>query len=70
MNLRSAGPGWLFCPADRPEGFAEAAAAGLVILDLEDGVAQAEKAAARKALRDTLLNPELTVVRINADGGY
>ncbi|KLO25939.1 HpcH/HpaI aldolase/citrate lyase family protein [Mycobacterium haemophilum] len=70
MNLRAAGPGWLFCPADRPERFAKAAAAAdVVILDLEDGVAQAEKAVARKALRDTPLDPERTVVRINAAGG-
>lgn len=42
MNLRAAGPGWLFCPADRPERFAKAAAAAdVVILDLEDGVAEA-----------------------------
>ena len=41
MNLRAAGPGWLFCPADRPERFAKAAAAAdVVILDLEDGVAK------------------------------
>jgi citrate lyase subunit beta/citryl-CoA lyase len=67
MNLRAAGPGWLFCPADRPERFAKAAAAAdVVILDLEDGVAPADKAAARKALRDTLLDPARTVVRINA----
>ncbi len=67
MNLRLAGPGWLFCPADRPERFAKAAAAAdVVILDLEDGVAQADKAAARKALRETPLDPERTVVRVNA----
>ncbi|OBA78517.1 citrate lyase subunit beta [Mycobacterium sp. 1164966.3] len=66
-DLRVAGPGWLFCPADRPERFAKAAAAAdVVILDLEDGVAPADKAAARKALRDTPLDPERTVVRINA----
>ncbi|PQM47714.1 Citrate lyase subunit beta-like protein [Mycobacterium talmoniae] len=28
MSLRAAGPAWLFCPADRPERFAKAAAAG------------------------------------------
>jgi citrate lyase subunit beta/citryl-CoA lyase len=67
MNLREAGPGWLFCPADRPERFAKAAAAAdVVILDLEDGVAEPEKPAARKALRETPLDPERTVVRINA----
>ncbi len=69
MNLRVAGPGWLFCPADRPERFAKAAAAAdVVILDLEDGVAEADKPAARKALRETPLDPERTVVRINAAG--
>lgn len=69
MNPRSAGPAWLFCPADRPERFAKAAAAAdVVILDLEDGVARVDKAAARKALRDTPLDPERTVVRINAAG--
>ena len=69
MNFRTAGPGWLFCPADRPERFAKAAAAAdVVILDLEDGVAEADKPAARKALRETPLDPERTVVRINAAG--
>ena len=69
MNLRAAGPGWLFCPADRPERFAKAAAAAdVVILDLEDGVAEADKPAARKALQDTPLDPERTVVRINPAG--
>lgn len=68
-DLRALGPGWLFCPADRPERFSKAAAAAdVVILDLEDGVAAADKAAARKALRDTPLDPERTVVRINATG--
>ncbi|HET7073969.1 MAG TPA: CoA ester lyase [Mycobacterium sp.] len=69
MNLRAVGPGWLFCPADRPERFAKAAAAAdVVILDLEDGVAAADKPAARTALRATQLDPERTVVRINATG--
>src|SRR5246500_6058351 len=69
MNLRAAGPGWLFCPADRPERYAKPAApADVVILDLEDGVAEADKPAARKALRETPLDPDRTVVRINAAG--
>lgn len=63
------GPAWLFCPADRPERFAKAAAAAdVVILDLEDGVAPADKAAARQALRDTPLDPATTFVRVNAAG--
>jgi citrate lyase subunit beta/citryl-CoA lyase len=69
MKLRDAGPAWLFCPADRPERFAKAAAAAdVVILDLEDGVAAADRPAARTALRDNPLDPERTVVRINAAG--
>lgn len=45
------GPDWLFCPADRPERFAKAAAAAAsVIVDLEDGVDPTRKAAARGEL--------------------
>lgn len=63
------GPAWLFCPADRPERFAKAAAtADVVILDLEDGVAPADKEAARRALVDVPLDPDRTVVRVNAHG--
>ncbi|MEU8896510.1 CoA ester lyase [Nocardia sp. NPDC048505] len=69
MSWEMAGPGWLFCPADRPERFEKAAAAAdVVILDLEDGVAAADKAAAREALLSTRLDPETTVVRINPYG--
>lgn len=69
MNLRSAGPAWLFCPADRPERFAKAAAAAdVVILDLEDGVAAPDRPTARKALQENPLDPDRTVVRINAAG--
>ncbi|MGV0698714.1 HpcH/HpaI aldolase/citrate lyase family protein [Mycolicibacter sinensis] len=69
MNLLSTGPAWLFCPADRPERYAKAAAvADVVILDLEDGVAAADRPAAREALRDNPLDPERTVVRINPAG--
>ena len=66
MALDNTGPGWLFCPADRPERFEKAAAAAdVVILDLEDGVAAKDREAARQALIDTPLNPARTVVRIN-----
>jgi citrate lyase subunit beta/citryl-CoA lyase len=68
MTLQT-GPAWLFCPADRPERFAKAAAAAdVVILDLEDGVAAADRDAARKALVDNPLDPVTTVVRVNAAG--
>ena len=69
------GPAWIFCPADRPERFAKAAAAAdVVILDLEDGVSPADRPAARQAVIDTALDPtkaldpERTVVRVNAHG--
>ena len=66
MALAQTGPGWLFCPADRPERFEKAAAAAdVVILDLEDGVAAKDREAARTALVDTPLDPSRTVVRIN-----
>lgn len=66
MALAQTGPGWLFCPADRPERFAKAAAAAdVVILDLEDGVAAKDREVARAALIDTSLDPDRTVVRVN-----
>ncbi|WP_067542781.1 HpcH/HpaI aldolase/citrate lyase family protein [Nocardia crassostreae] len=69
MSWEMPGPAWLFCPADRPERYGKAlAAADVVIIDLEDGVAEADKAAAREALIANPLDPERTVVRINAAG--
>jgi citrate lyase subunit beta / citryl-CoA lyase len=66
VALGNNGPGWLFCPADRPERFEKAAAAAdVVILDLEDGVAAKDREAARAALIDTPLDPDRTVVRVN-----
>jgi citrate lyase subunit beta/citryl-CoA lyase len=65
--LDNAGPAWLFCPADRPERFGKAAAAAdIVILDLEDGAG--DKPAARDALVATPLDPARTVVRVNPAG--
>lgn len=69
MSWTPPGSAWLFCPADRPERFAKAAAAAdVVILDLEDGVAPADKSSARQAIIDNPLDPEQTVIRINAAG--
>jgi citrate lyase subunit beta/citryl-CoA lyase len=66
VALTQNGPAWLFCPADRPERFEKAAAAAdVVILDLEDGVAAKDREAARTALIETSLDPDRTVVRIN-----
>jgi len=66
MALAQTGPGWLFCPADRPDRFGKAAAAAdVVILDLEDGVAAKDRRAARQALLGTPLDPARTVVRVN-----
>jgi citrate lyase subunit beta/citryl-CoA lyase len=45
------GPALLFCPADRPERFGKALErADAVILDLEDGVASADRHRAREAI--------------------
>ena len=47
------GPALLFCPADRPDRYAKAAArADAVILDLEDAVAPDAKDAARRAVQE------------------
>ena len=63
------GPAILFCPADRPERYTKAAAAAdAVILDLEDAVAPADKAAARAHLIAADLDPERTLVRVNPVG--
>ncbi len=63
------GPALLFCPADRPERYSKAAErSDTVILDLEDAVAPAAKAAAREALAASSLDPTRTVVRVNAVG--
>jgi citrate lyase subunit beta/citryl-CoA lyase len=69
VALSQTGPAWLFCPADRPERFEKAAAAAdVVILDLEDGVAAKDREAARRALIETPLDPNRTVVRVNPSG--
>jgi citrate lyase subunit beta/citryl-CoA lyase len=69
MGLQNPGPAWLFCPADRPERYEKAAAtADIVILDLEDGCAAADRPAARNALVDVQLDPARTVVRVNQFG--
>jgi len=60
------GPALLFCPADRPDRFAKAAAAAdMVILDLEDGVNAGDRVAARSAVIENLLDPARTIVRVN-----
>ncbi len=63
------GPALLFCPADRPERFAKAAAAADgVILDLEDAVAPEHKDAARGHVVAALDRWPAAVVRVNAAG--
>jgi (S)-citramalyl-CoA lyase len=62
----------LFVPGNRPERFAKALASGAdaVIIDLEDAVPNADKAAARKHLADFILwqTDVRLLVRINAAG--
>ncbi|GAA3238061.1 CoA ester lyase [Pseudonocardia petroleophila] len=65
------GPALLFCPGDRPDRYARAAAASdAVVLDLEDAVAPDAKDAARAAVMRGLadLDPAAVVVRVNATG--
>jgi citrate lyase subunit beta/citryl-CoA lyase len=64
------GPALLFCPGDRPDRFAKAAArADAVILDLEDAVAPGRKQIAREAVAAHALDPARTIVRVNPPGG-
>ena len=58
----------LFVPGSRPERFDKALAAGadVVIIDLEDAVAPADKLAARESVRAWLRPEHTVVVRINA----
>ena len=63
------GPTLLFCPADRPERYAKAAArADAVIIDLEDAVSPDARADARLSLIANPLDPARTVVRVNPVG--
>lgn len=63
------GPALLFCPADRPERYGKAAErADVVIVDLEDAVAPADRPAAREALTASNLDPDRTIVRVNPIG--
>ena len=59
---------YLFVPANRPERFdkACAAGAGAVIIDLEDAVMPSAKMTAREALRAWLTAEKSVLIRINA----
>lgn len=63
---------WLFTPATKPDRFDRAAEAGadVLIVDLEDAVAPADKASARQTALDWLARPDngtiTRVLRINA----
>lgn len=70
---KGAARSYLFVPGNRPERFSKAQASGAdaLILDLEDSVPLAEKAAARKAVMEWLDsgNPTAQVwVRVNPQG--
>lgn len=58
----------LFTPADRPDRFDKGrdASRGALILDLEDGVAPANKPGARDAAREWLGRGNVALVRVNA----
>ncbi len=67
-------PALLFCPGDRPDRFAKAAAAGdTVILDLEDAVAPEHKGRARAEVVQAVrrlepADPARIIVRVNGAG--
>ena len=72
MSMTAALPQtYLFVPGNRPERFAKAQASGAdrIIIDLEDAVAPADKARARKAISDwmkgTDARMDLVLIRIN-----
>lgn len=65
----AAGPALLFCPADRPDRYRKALeAADGVILDLEDAVGAANRAAARRFLCEDPLDADRVIVRVNPAG--
>ena len=69
MSTFTMGPSILFCPADRPDRYANALKrADAVILDLEDAVAPENRERARQALVDHPLDPARTIVRVNPAG--
>lgn len=69
MSWSPLGPALLFCPGDRPERFSKAAAAAdMVILDLEDGVNAGDRVGARTAVVDNILDPQRTILRVNPVG--
>lgn len=57
----------MFVPGDRPDRFAKAVGSGadVVVLDLEDAVAVADKGAARTAVNEFLATGAEVVVRVN-----
>jgi citrate lyase subunit beta / citryl-CoA lyase len=61
---------YLFVPGNRPDRYAKACAAraDAVIVDLEDAVAPADKAAARAMLAQWLTPERRVMVRVNAPG--
>ncbi len=72
MSLSTPTPlSYLFVPGNRPERFAKALASGAdrIIIDLEDAVAPADKAAARAAIAQWMLthpeHAEQVLIRIN-----
>jgi citrate lyase subunit beta / citryl-CoA lyase len=63
------GPALLFCPADRPDRYAKAAAAAdAVIIDLEDAVSPENRAHARESIVAANPDPDTTIVRVNPVG--
>lgn len=64
MESLITGPALLFAPAHRPELLTKAAErADMVIVDLEDGAGEIDRAAAREVVRTSPLTPDRTIIR-------
>lgn len=70
MGFLDRGPALLFCPGDRPDRYAKAAAAAdVVLLDLEDALAPDAKDRARADVVEAAVSlGDAAVVRVNAVG--
>ncbi|AZA11014.1 HpcH/HpaI aldolase/citrate lyase family protein [Corynebacterium gerontici] len=69
MTFAIPGPALLFAPANRAEVIPKAAAkADMVILDLEDGAGELDRARAYRNIREAGLDPARTIVRLVGPG--
>lgn len=69
QKIEESGPAYLFCPGNRPERFVKAIeVSDVAVLDLEDGVGEADKDMAREAVVRHMRADGRGMVRINLPG--